>query len=45
MYIGWHESQERLNESKVPLTNIDIIAKELYLREKLVNVEEYKSQL
>ena len=45
MYIGWHESQEKLKENKTFANNLEIIEKELYIKQKLVNVEDFKCQL
>lgn len=38
MYIGWHESQQKLKEPKTINSNMEVIEKELYIKQKLVNV-------
>lgn len=45
LYLGWYESQEKLRNPILNLSNLEIIEKELFLRQNLVNSSDYKSQL
>ena len=44
LYVGWYESQQKLKEEKLIPNCIEIMKKELEIKKKMVNVEEFKSQ-
>ena len=45
LYLGWYESQQKLKESKIDPSNLELIQKELDIKRKLVNAEMFKDQL
>ena len=38
LYLGWHESQQKLKEPKPILTKLDLVIRELEIKKKMVNV-------
>jgi hypothetical protein len=43
--MGWYESQQILNEERVPPTNTDLVFRALNIKTRMISEDNFRSQL
>ena len=44
-YMGWYESQQILNEDRLPASNIDLLLRKKTILQKMISQQAFRSQL
>ena len=44
-YMGWYESQQLLNEDRLPNSNIDLLLRKKFILQRMIKEEAFHSQL
>lgn len=43
--MGWYESQQILNEDRLPVNNLDFLLRKKFILQKMIHEEAFRNQL